>query len=151
MKNLLQLSLLFTFVLVSCSTFAQVDGTIKEKIRAKQGDKMLLVINYVKAEVKEDYMKFMEEVFFDAVVHSNTPLLQEQHRKTRWLLPQGQNEDQSWTFVYLMDPLVEEGDYQFPSVLQEKYTKEKVEALMKQYDAYLAAPPKIYPLIQSKY
>lgn len=150
MKNLLYFVLLLGFIFPT-SIYAQEKVISKEKIRAKEGEKVFLVINYVKNEAKEDYLKFMEDIFFDVVINSKSPIIQEQHSKTRWLHPQGQNNDQSWTYVYLMDPLVENGNYQFETVLQEKYDKEEVEALMKQFNTYLAAPANFHPLIQSKY
>ena len=150
MKNLLNL-LIILVVLVPSSLMAQNDTQNKEEVRAKEGDKMMIIFNTVKADAKQDYMKFMENLFFPMVRDHKKPMIREQHLKTRWLGPVTQNEDGSWTFVYLMDPLVENGNYQFPPLFEEKFGQEKAKELLEQYSSFLAAPMRVHSLVQLQF
>jgi len=62
-------------------------------MRAKEGNNVILVINYVKAEAKANYEAFMEDVFYKAVHASKLPKMKEQNLQTRCLTPARQNED----------------------------------------------------------
>ncbi|HFA47547.1 MAG TPA: hypothetical protein ENJ95_00860 [Bacteroidetes bacterium] len=123
----------------------------KEDMRAKEGEKTLLIINYVRGESKLEYEKFMDEVFFDLLLSSEKPLMKEQYNKTRWLSPARQNKDNTWTYAFFMDPLVEGGNYEFPLLFQEKYSKEESEKLIGQYESFMASPPQVHSLIQTKH
>ncbi|MBK8489303.1 MAG: hypothetical protein IPL49_00015 [Saprospirales bacterium] len=123
----------------------------KEDMRAKEGETTLLIINYVKDESKMEYEKFMNEIFFDLLLTSKKPLMKEQYNQTRWLSPTHQNEDGTWTYAFFMDPLVKNGNYEFPPLFQEKYSKEESEKLIGQYESFMASPPQVHSLIQTKY
>ena len=123
----------------------------KEAMRAKEGETTLLIINYVKDESKMEYEKFMNEIFFDLLLSSKKPLMKAQYNQTRWLSPTRQNEDGTWTYAFFMDPLVENGNYEFPPLFEEKYSKEESEKLIGQYESFMASPPQVHSLIQTRY
>ena len=123
----------------------------KEDRRAKEGQNTLLIINYVREESKMEYEKFMNEVFFDLLLSSKKPLMKEQYNQTRWLTPSKQNKDKTWTYVFFMDPVVKNGDYEFLPLFQEKYSEEEAKSLIEQHDSYMASPPDIHALIQTKH
>lgn len=101
MKNIHFFLLLVAFLLPLCA-----HAQSKSYTRSKEGDQVWLIVNYVKAESKQAFEKFMEEVFFKALTTSKIPERAEQYQKTRWLLPAQQNEDGTWTYVFIMDPVV---------------------------------------------
>ena len=112
---------------------------------------MMFVLNHVKDESKADYEKFMDEVFFDIILTTDDPVLKEQYQKTRWLSPAEQNEDNTWTYAFFMDPLVEDGNYDFPELFNRKYSEEESEKLVQQYESYMASPLEAHLLIQSEH
>ena len=105
----------------------------------------------MKKESKLEYEQFMEDVFFTLIRNSSKPLMKDQYKQTSWLTPARQNKDKTWTYVSFMDPLVENGNYEFLPLFQEKYAKEEAERLMEQHNSFMASPPDFYPLIQSKH
>ena len=58
----------------------------KNNMRAQEGEDVLLIINYVKNEFKAHYEKFMHEVFFDILLKSDNPNMQNQFSKTRTMI-----------------------------------------------------------------
>jgi len=70
-------------------------------------------------------------------------------RHTRFLHPAEQNEDGTYTSVFLMDPLVEDADYDIVSLLTKAYGQEKAEEYVQLWGETLAGPQVGYDLIQS--
>ena len=148
MKNRIFLSVLVLMsMLIPKNGFAQS----KEVMRAKESGKVMMIINYVKDESKTEYEKFMNEIFFDLLSKSKNPLTKEKYQKTRWLTPSAQNENKTWTYAFVMDPLVENGDYGILPLFQERFSKEESEKLLEKYASFLAGPPDVHTLVQSKY
>jgi hypothetical protein len=54
----------------------------------------------------------MEEVFFKVLTASKAPQRAAQYQQTRWLTPAQQNEDGTWTYVFIMDPVVADANYE---------------------------------------
>jgi len=144
MKN--KILFLFLFGLPLC-----LSAQSKETNRANEGEKVWIIINKVKAESKADYGKFMDEVFFDLLLDAKNPMMQKQYQHTRYLAPARQNKDQTWTFVFLMDAVVEGGNYEFLPLFMEKYSQEESEKLIAQYESFMAGPPEFHALVQTKH
>lgn len=123
----------------------------KNNMRAQEGEDVLLIINYVKNEFKAHYEKFMHEVFFDILLKSDNPNMQNQFSKTRWLTPKGQNKNTTWTYAFFMDPIVQGGDYNILNLLKLRYPEEVANKLMQQYISFMAANPYVQVLVQSKF
>lgn len=145
----LPLYAMFLLVFLGCNI--QLHAQTKEQMRSQEGDKVFLIINQVKDASKADYENFMHDIFFPLVTTSKMEKMQEQYQKTRWLTPARPNKDSTWTYVFLMDPVVEGGNYQFEPLFEEKYSKEEAAKLIKQHESYMAAPPKFHALVQSKH
>ena len=119
--------------------------------RAKSGEEVWAIISHIKADKKTDYEKWMKEVFFAALHKTQNQLLKDQMKTTRWLTPKGQNEDQSWTYTFLMDPVVQGGDYDITSLLNKEYGEEKGKVYWEQYMSYWAKPLEAHTLNQADY
>jgi len=145
MKNLKSFALL-AFFLLPLSAYAQS----KPGTKAQEGDKVWLIINYVKNESKQPFEQFMDDVFFKVLTKSQAPKRAEQNQKTRWLTPDKQNEDGTWTYVFIMDPVVANADYDIEKLFQEQYSAEKSAELMRQYESYIARSD-FHAIIQSKH
>ena len=119
--------------------------------RAKNGEEVWAIVSYIKADKKADYEKWMQEVFFAALRKTENQLYKDQMKATRWLTPKGQNEDQSWTYTFLMDPVVPNGDYDMTSLLNKEYGEEKGKAYWEQYMSFWAKPVEAHILHQTDY
>lgn len=146
MKNHLLISccLLSFFLLGSFALNAQTNM----ETRAKEGEKVWIMINKVKADVKEEYEKYMTDVFYDLLLTTQTAKLQEQYKTSRWLTGTKENEDGTWNYVFIMDPVVEDGDYRFEPLFMEKYEEEEAKKLIAQYNSFMAEPMTFYELTQ---
>jgi hypothetical protein len=132
MKHINFFLLLAAFVMPLC-----VHAQSKNNSRSKEGDQVWLIFNYVKAESKPEFEKFMEDIFFNVLLTSKEPQRAEQYQKTRWLMPAQQNADSTWTYVFIMDPVVANADYDIEKLFQEQYGPEKSAELFKQYESYI--------------
>jgi hypothetical protein len=72
-------------------------------------------------------------------------------RHTRFLRPAQQNEDGTYSSVFLMDPLVEGADYDILSLLEKAYGVEKAEEYIQLWTESLAGPQVGYDLVQSSW
>lgn len=119
--------------------------------RAKSGEEVWVIVSYIKADKKADYEKWMKEVFFAALHKTQSQVLKDQMKQTRWLAPTGQNEDKSWSYAFLMDPVVQGGDYDITSLLSKEYGEEKGKVYWEQYMSYWAKPLDAHILNQADF
>jgi hypothetical protein len=119
--------------------------------RAKNGEEVWVIVSYIKADKKADYEKWLKEIFFAALHKTQSQQFNDQMKQTRWLTPKGQNEDKSWTYSFLMDPVVQGGDYDIPSLLNKEYGEEKGKAYLEQYMSFMAKPGEAHILQQTNY
>lgn len=118
---------------------------------AKSGEEVWVIVSHIKVDKKVDYEKWMEEVFFAALHKTQNQLLKDQMKTTRWLTPKGQNDDQSWTYAFLMDPMVPNGDYDITTLLNKEYGEEKGKLHWEQYLSFMAKPVEAHILQQTNY
>lgn len=126
-------------------------GQSKLDVRAKVGDKVYVIISNVKNEYRQDYEDFMNEVFFDLLASSKNELTQQAFRTSRWLIPEKQNEDKSWTYVFIIDPVIENATYNIDSLFRERYNATEAMHLIKRYESFMVGLTHFYSLKQSKY
>jgi hypothetical protein len=95
----------------------------RETIRAVEGEWVAIWVNHVKADKWEQHEHFVHDLLMPATEQADPDVL----RHTRFLHPRQQNEDGTYTSVWLMDPSLEGGDYDMLSLLQKAYGEEKGE------------------------
>jgi hypothetical protein len=127
--------LLMTFA--SCTT-AQTPPT--------KGEKVWIIVNYIRETAKSDYEKWMTDVFFAPMKTTQDPILKKQYDATRWLTPAKQNKDKTWTYVFIMDPVIPNGDYDIESHLVKTYGEQMGKAYMKQFEGFMAAAGQVHNL-----
>ncbi len=138
------LALLF----VSVAGFAQTKGYEKP---AKPGETVLVVVASIKNEKKAEYETWMNNVMYAALHKSRNSVKQAQLKVTRWLKPARQNADSTWTYAFIMDPVIPKTDYDIPAFLKQEYGDEKGERYAGQYETFLARPIVIHALKQADY
>ncbi len=123
----------------------------KEQMRAKNGEEVWVIVTHVKGNQKPAFEQWVKEIFYLALQKSQNPMHKEQLQSTRWLEPAAQNEDKSWTYVWIMDPVVPKADYDIPTLLNTAYGEEKGKAHWEAYMAFWAKPVEAHILKQTAY
>ena len=89
--------LLFVLVIVGSFSLKAQDKSVT---RAKESEKVWVIVNFIKDEAKADYLSWMNTYFFPALKNSKDPVIQKQYQCTRWLEPLHQNADKTWTLAH---------------------------------------------------
>jgi hypothetical protein len=121
-------------------------------VRATEGDIVGVLLNHVSHDKRELFEKFIYEIFIPkAKILSGRE--QQTFRQLRVLKPVRMNEDSTYTYVLLMDPLVQHANYNPMSMyyLKKMYGNEKAKEYMKMFKESLKFPQMDYFVIQSKY
>lgn len=124
---------------------ARNEDVARETIRAAEGERMWVLLNNVKADKREQHEHFILDILMPVVEKVEPSVL----RPTRFLCPTEQNEDGTYTFVYLMDPVIEGGDYDILNLLKKAHSEEQAEEYFQLWNESLASPQVGYELIQS--
>jgi hypothetical protein len=119
-------------------------------IRAAKNDTVWVALNHVKADKREQFEKFVHEIAWPAA-ESLGASQQKAAGQTRVLHPKEPNEDGTFTYVFIMDPVVPDADYSFNSFLRKLYSEEEVQEYVKMFSESLAVPQEGYVLIQSQH
>lgn len=149
MKHIL--GLLFVLLIVSVVLPNAALCQSKPNVRAQEGEKVYVIINYVKDECRKDYECFMNEVFFDILANSKNEQTQKALRTSRWLIPEAQNEDNTWSYIFIIDPVIENATYNIDSLFRERYNATEAMHLIKRYESFMVGLTHFYSLKQSKY
>lgn len=140
--------LIIGFALALC---INLTAQTKENNRAKEGDMVWLIVNHIKDDSKTAYVSFMDTHFLPLLVNATDETLKKQYQNTRWLEPNKQNADKTWTYVFIMDPVIRKSNYDITALLATKYGAEKAAALYKEYESYLATPTVAHVLKQTQH
>ncbi|MHC4434722.1 MAG: hypothetical protein ACYTBS_23025 [Planctomycetota bacterium] len=116
-----------------------------ETIRAAEGERMWVLLNHVRADRWEQHAHFVHDILMPAIEKVEPSALQH----TRFLHPAEQNEDGTYTSVFLMAPLVEGADYDILNLLTKAYGEDKAEEYIQLWGESLASPQVGYDLVQS--
>ena len=127
------------------SIYTYVDPRQHEEIRAREGEDVWVMLNHVRAERREAFEDFLHEILMPALAHVHP----ETYNKTRILHPTVPNKDGTYTYVFLMDPVVPDGIYGISSILYKFYRPEIADTYMKIWNEALASPQVEYDTIQS--
>jgi len=118
----------------------------RETIRAAEGEQVWVVLNHVKADKLEQHLHFVNDILLPAAEKIDPVAF----RHTRFLHPVEQNEDGTYTSVFLMDPVIKGTDYSFEPLFKKAYGEDKVEEYVQLWDESLASPQVGYAVIQSE-
>ncbi len=124
---------------------AYVDPRERSDIRAHQGEDMWVLLNHIRAEKREGFEHFLHTILMPAVAHTHP----ETYNKIRVLHPSLPNKDGTYTYIFLMDPVVTDGVYNIGDILHDFYRHEMAEEYMKLWAEALASPQVEYDMIQS--
>jgi len=123
----------------------------KESTRAKTDDNILIVIVKVKDESKQEFEIWIKDVLYSALYKSESEMKKAQLKATRWLEPVRQNQDSTWTYSWIMDPLIPETNYDIPKFLNLEYGVELGKKHWEKYMTLIAEPPQSIVLKQTDF
>ena len=112
--------ILFTsFFLLSC----------EKTIVASTGESMWVVLNHVKADKRQQFEEFVYQILLPALEEDAKNNLSSRNiiAQTRMLEPTRINDDSSYTYIWLMDPLVKDANYGYNNILSKVYSPEETE------------------------
>ena len=127
------LILIISFSIFSCDN---------KNVVASSGESMWVILNHVKADKRQQFEKFVYEILLpalkeDAKVDLTSKKIIEQ---TRMLEPRRANKDSSYTYIWLMDPIVKDADYSYPGILNKVYSPEETKKYISMNDECLVSP-----------
>jgi hypothetical protein len=113
--------------------------------RASEGDQVRVVLQHVKADQWEVHKDFVMNILIPAA----EKIAPTEMANLRFLYPTEPNEDGTYTSIWLMDPVIEEGNYQILDILQKVYGDQQGEEYYKLWKEPLASPQVGYGVMQS--
>lgn len=117
----------------------------RETIRAAAGERMWIRVETIKADKREQFERFVHTILFPAVQQVEPAMA----RQVRFLHPYAANEDGTYTYVFLMDPLIAELDYEIERLLKRAYGDVLGQEHNELGNEPQAAPQYGYDLVQS--
>lgn len=122
-----------------------VDPRERENIRAHSGEDMWVLLNHIRADKVESFEHFLHAILMPAIAHTQP----EVYNKVRVLHPTMPNKDGTYTYIFLMDPLVQDGEYNIDNILHEFYKPDLAREYLKIYNEAQAEPQIELDMVQS--
>lgn len=112
---------------------------------------MWVLLNNVKAEERATFETFAFERLLPALkkASASDPVFRKVHGQTRMLVPKEANPDGTYTYIWLMDPVVPGGDYQYRAILEKAYSKHEADAALALVERAMAGPQIAYEVSSS--
>lgn len=123
----------------------------KEATRAKTDEMILIVIVKVKDNSKNEFETWIKDVLYKALYSSESEMKKAQLKATRWLEPVEQNKDSTWTYSWIMDPIIPNTNYDITTFLDNEYGKELGKKHWEKYLTFMAEEPQAIALKQTNY
>ncbi|MEE2792556.1 MAG: hypothetical protein VX453_13035 [Acidobacteriota bacterium] len=110
-----------------------------------------VILNHVRAEKREQFEEFVFEGLLSALRENaaNDPMAKKVLDQTRMLLPAEENEDGTYTYIWLMDPWVEGGVYSYRAIIAEARGEEVARNYVEMAEGSLSAPQVRYRVSNS--
>ncbi len=136
------------------SLFLILVGNINSQTtESKQGDQMWVILNHVKADKRQQFEEFAYKVLLPALEENAISNLTTRKMigQTRMLEPRRANKDSSYTYIWLMDPLVKDAIYSYPGILKRVYSPEETKKYISMNNECLVSPQVSYPVKQGRW
>jgi hypothetical protein len=143
--------LVFSFLPLVTPVHSQIEGKTPEaSLRATEGDTVWVLLNHVKPDKKAQFEEFIEQILIPAIEKlATTDSIQvKMNRQSRLLYPIKANEDGSYMYVFLLDPVVSKADYSFARIFNSLYTEKEADQFISMFEDALVVPQIGYGVIQ---
>lgn len=150
MKRSIIMLALLALIIIGISYPGGLNGRKTSALtRAKENETVWVLLNHIKPEKRQQFEKFIHEIFWPAsrrLRKSDRQLFDQ----TRVLHPTEKEGDGTYTYVFIMDPVVKGGDYSIEKLLIKEYGKGKGNEYIKMFNDCLAAEQTGWVLMQSE-
>lgn len=136
-------------VLLALSTQALGQSKPAARPMASSGQTVWVCLDPIKKDKRAQYERFLHEIFWPGAAKLS-PAEQRVFRQTRILHPTKAETDGSYSYFFVMDPVIKGGDYDIESLLTKMYGKAKATEYFKLYTTAHARPQVSYVVTQSK-
>ena len=128
----------YLILIISLSIFS----CDNRNVVASPGESMWVILNHVKADKRQQFEKFVYEILLPALKEGAKVDLTSKKiiGQTRMLEPKRANKDSSYTYIWLMDPIVKDADYSYPGILNKVYSPEETKKYISMNDECLVSP-----------
>jgi hypothetical protein len=112
---------------------------------------MRIHLNHVAADKRAQFEEYVYDILMPALKKSaETDGAQRSVlEQTRMLEPRQANKDGSYTYVWLMDPVAEDGDYTYQGILSKAYSPEQTEKYLSMVNECLTTPQVVFRVKES--
>ena len=115
--------------------------------RAIDGEKVWVLLNHVKSDRREQFEQFFHKIIKPIAEQFEPEVLY----RTRILHPEEPNDDGTFTYIFLMDPFVPDGEYYNEKILLKAYSPEETKNYLKMLGECMASPQIRYEVIQKNW
>ena len=143
----MKLSTLLVLLALSTQTFGQSKPAARPM--ARSGETVWVCLDPIKKDKRTQYERFLHEIFWAGAAKLN-PADQKVMRQTRILHPAKAEADGTYSYFFVMDPVIKGADYDIESLLTKMYGKAKATEYYKLYTTAHARPQVFYGATQSK-
>ncbi|MCY7349411.1 MAG: hypothetical protein LH606_01920 [Cytophagaceae bacterium] len=143
MKTLLLLGLLA----LTAPAFAQTKSSTRPV--AKSGETVWVCLDPIKKDKRAQYERFLHEIFWPGVAKLSATD-QKVFQQTRILHPTKPEADGTYSYFFIMDPVVKGGEYDIETLLAKMYGAAKAKEYIKLYETAHARKQVTYTVTQSK-
>ncbi|MBI1760641.1 MAG: hypothetical protein HYR56_04310 [Acidobacteria bacterium] len=116
---------------------------------AVEGDEVWVAVNTIKADKREQFEKWVYEIFWPAGL--KLPAKERAaFEHTRVLRPSKANDDGTWTYLYVMDPVIPGAEYDIERLLKRMFDEAKAQEYGRMLEETMAKPQFGYDMKQGR-
>jgi hypothetical protein len=140
-------------VVIICGVLTGQSVSSTERIDRGYGEPVWVIVNYIKADKRAQFEKFVYDVLLPAFKKNaeSDPISRNSLDKTRMLEPREANEDGSYTYIWLMDPVVKKANYSYKSIISRVHNPEETEKYLTMMNECMLSPQVSYRVKQGRW
>lgn len=121
--------------------------------RGAPGDTVRVIVNHVRNDRREEFERFLHEILYPAMVQAapTDSVTALQMQRARVLRPTSMSADSTWSYVFLVDPVVSSASYSFPRLFAKVYPQARADSAMQTFRESLARPSDTYILVNERW
>jgi hypothetical protein len=143
-----QLVLMAAGIAVACTQRPSPTITA-QPVRGAVGDTVRVIVNHVRNDRRDEFERFLHETLYPAMVQAapTDSITARQMQRARLLRPATMSADSTWSYVFIVDPVVSSASYSFPRLFAKVFAPAKADSAMQSFRESLARPSESYILV----
>lgn len=123
--------------------------TVAPPVRGAVGDTVRVIVNHVRNDRRDEFERFLHETLYPAMVQAAPAdsITARQMQRARVLRPTTMSADSTWSYVFIVDPVVSSASYSFPRLFAKVFPSAKADSAMQSFRESLARPSETYLLV----